>query len=189
MITFKTRRFVNASCSFGRATRSSSLHCQPPIEDCPHCLKLDSPASAFVMRLSSLKLILRIPMLINPWAMPSSSTILTLSIHRSSIFLFRHKHALVRPKPPLQKILSYTIQWSIVPFKNDYSVLPPSRLFSHHLQSCFIMMGEPIVLSSTTLPMYGVSIHHLLPSVNSMGQRFKPLVLASLSFFRQLSLF
>jgi hypothetical protein len=189
MITFKTRKFVNASCSFGRATRSSSLHCQPPSDDCPYRLKLDSPVSALVMQLSSLKLILSIPMPIHPWAMPSNPTILTLSIHRSSIFLFRHKHALEKSTPPSQKIPSYTIRWSIVPFKNDASALPPSRLFSYHLQLCFIMMGDPIVLSSTTLPISGVFVQHLLPSANLTGQRFKPLVLASLSFVRQLSPF
>jgi hypothetical protein len=189
MITFNTRRFVNASCSFGRATRSNSLHCQPPFEDFPQRLKLDSPASALVMRLSSLKLILRIPLPIHPWAMPLNPTFLKLSIHRSSILLFRHKHALVRSTPPSQQIPSYTIRWSIVPFKNDSSALPPSRLFSHHLQLCFIIMGEPIVLSSTALPIYGVSIQHLLPSANLTGQRFKPLVLASLSCVRQLSPF
>jgi hypothetical protein len=170
MITFKTRRFVNALCSFGRSIRSSSLHFQPPFEDGPHRLNINSPASALVMRLSYLKLILRIPMPIHPWAMPSNPTILTLSIHRSSIFLFRHKHALVRSTPPSQQIPLYTIRWSTMPFKNDSSALPPSRLFSHHLQLCFMMMGEPLVLSSTTLPIYGVSIQHMLPSANSTGQ-------------------
>jgi hypothetical protein len=89
---------------FRRATRSSSFHCQPPFKDFPHRLKLDPPASALVMRLSSLRLILRIPMPIHPWEMPSNLMILTLSIHRSSIFLFRHKHALVRSTPPSQQI-------------------------------------------------------------------------------------